>query len=142
MTLPSPAPRPAPRPAQDPAPRAIPKPRGGLLHIIDAAGYSLAGARRLWQETAARLELLGAVLGMVLLAMHGARLSQWLIFIGLMAALLVVEALNTAIEVLTDRISPEWSLAAKHAKDLGSLAVGLTICVVCGYLGLVLFDLL
>lgn len=127
---------------QNPPQRPVPKPRGGLLHIVDAAGYSLAGARRLWQETAARLELLGAALGMALLALHGAQLSQWLIFIGLMAALLVVEALNTAIEVLTDRISPEWSLAAKHAKDLGSLAVGMTICLVCGYLGLVLLDLL
>ena len=37
--------------------------------------------------------------------------------------LIAVEALNTAIEVIIDRISPEWSEAARQAKDLGSLAV-------------------
>ena len=45
----------------------------------------------------------------------------------LFTMLLAVEALNTAIEVLTDRISPGWSLEAKQAKDLGLLAVALLI---------------
>jgi len=36
---------------------------------------------------------------------------------------LAVEALNTAIEEIVDHVSPEWSLAAKHAKDMGSFAV-------------------
>jgi diacylglycerol kinase (ATP) len=33
------------------------------------------------------------------------------------------EALNTAIEELVDRVSPELSQTGKHAKDLGSFAV-------------------
>lgn len=127
---------------QDDAKQSVIPPRGGLLHIIDAAGYSWAGAQRLWQETAARLEVLGAAIAVVLLALHGADLSQWMIFIGLMAALFIVEALNTAIEVLTDHISPEWSIAAKQAKDLGSLAVGITLCITCGYIAMVLAGLL
>jgi diacylglycerol kinase (ATP) len=40
--------------------RKLIPPRDGLLHIVDAAGYSLAGVKRLWAETAARLEVLGA----------------------------------------------------------------------------------
>lgn len=36
--------------------------------------------------------------------------------------LIAVEALNTAIEVLVDHLSPGWSQFAKDAKDLGSLA--------------------
>jgi diacylglycerol kinase (ATP) len=47
----------------------------------------------------------------------------------LLALVLAVEALNTAIEVLTDHISPEWSQMAKDAKDLGSLAVGLLLLI-------------
>lgn len=109
-------------------------PRKGLLHVVDAAGYSAAGAARLWQETAARLEVLGAGLGALALYAVGASLTQYLILAGLVLAVLVVEALNTAIEVLVDRISPEWSLHAKHAKDLGSLAVGLTLLATGGYL--------
>lgn len=119
-------------------PPAIPVPRPGPLHVIDAAGYSLAGWRRLWQETAARLEVAGALAGGLMLALAGAGLARILIFAGFCLALLIVEALNTALEVLTDRISPEWSIEAKHAKDLGSLAVGLTACLTAGYLGLAL----
>ena len=41
--------------------------------------------------------------------------------------LIAVEALNTALEELVDHLSPGWSEFAKHAKDLGSLAVACTI---------------
>ena len=43
--------------------------------------------------------------------------------------LLLAEALNTAIEEIVDLVSPEWSLAAKHAKDLGSFAVFSMLCL-------------
>jgi len=41
----------------------------------------------------------------------------------LFLVLLGFEALNTAVEVVIDRISPEISDTGKHAKDLGSFAV-------------------
>lgn len=118
--------------------RAVVQPRRGPLHVIDAAAYSLAGMRRLWAETAARLELAGA--GMVAIAFlwHGAAVWHWLVAAGLFALILAVEALNTAIEVLTDHVSPGWSQVAKDAKDLGSLAVGLMLLVAAGFVGLVL----
>jgi diacylglycerol kinase (ATP) len=103
--------------------RKLIPPRDGLLHIVDAAGYSLAGAKRLWAETAARLEVLGACAVAVGFLWQGAALWHWLVALFLFALVLVVEALNTAIKVLTDRVSPEWSQMAKDAKDLGSLGV-------------------
>lgn len=109
-----------------PRPQVIP-PRGGLLHVIDAAGYSLAGLKRLMQETAARLELAGFAAVCVAFLVTGAAFWNWCVFLLLAGLVLVAEALNTAIEVLTDRISPEWSQAAKDAKDLGSLAVGILL---------------
>jgi len=118
--------------------REIPVPRRGVMHAVSAAGYSLAGLRRLMQETAARLELAGTAGGGLLLLARGASAGQCLIFAALCCAVLAVEALNTALEVLTDRISPEWSVEAKHAKDLGSLAVALTLCVAGGYLAAVM----
>ncbi|MCB2149904.1 MAG: diacylglycerol kinase, partial [Rhodobacteraceae bacterium] len=42
---------------------------------------------------------------------RGAMTWQWVTLVLLMAMVLIVEALNTAIEVLTDRVSPEWSEA-------------------------------
>ncbi|PJF08818.1 diacylglycerol kinase [Pseudorhodobacter sp. MZDSW-24AT] len=112
-------------------------PRKGLLHIVDAAGYSMAGARRLWQETAARLEVLGLALTGGLFLLSGAAPWHWLVTAALFALVLSVEALNTAIEVLTDRISPEWSTMARDAKDLGSFAVGLLLMVTGGFVAAV-----
>ena len=117
-------------------------PRSGLMHIIDAAGYSLAGLRRLWAETAARLEVVGAVLAALGLLAKGAEPWQWCAAAGLFALVLAVEALNTAIEVLTDHISPEWSVVARDAKDLGSLAVGLISVVAGGFVLAVLCGVL
>ncbi|WP_323039786.1 diacylglycerol kinase [Gemmobacter sp.] len=128
---------------ETPAERAqIIPPRAGLLHVVDAAGYSLAGLRRLLAETAARLELLGALLVAVGFVWHGAAAWHWLAAGVLFALVLAAEALNTAIEVLTDRISPEWSQTAKEAKDLGSFAVGVLLVATGGFVGLVLAGLI
>lgn len=107
--------------------------RRGPLHVLDAARYSWAGLRRLWGETAARLEFAGAGVIAVGFALRGAEVWHWLVAAGLFALVLAVEALNTAIEELTDRLSPEWSQMARDAKDLGSLAVGLMLLVWGGF---------
>lgn len=118
------------------APQVVP-PRPGLGHLIDATGYSLAGMGRLLRETAARQEMLLGAIALGLLALFGASVAQFLGFGVLFALLLAIEALNTAIEVLTDRISPEWSQAAKEAKDLGSFAVGLMVLCNVGFVAAV-----
>ena len=95
----------------------------GLAHVFAAARYSYGGFRVLWSETAFRHEvLLGAVM-LAVMAAVGA--SLLLVTLGLILVLitLAIEALNTAIEVLVDHISPGYSDMAKHAKDLGSFAV-------------------
>lgn len=45
--------------------KIIVPPRRGLLHVVDAAGYSMAGLRRLCSETAAKLEILGAGMSVI-----------------------------------------------------------------------------
>jgi diacylglycerol kinase (ATP) len=117
----------------------VPKARRGLAHVLDATGYSLAGARRLSRETAARLELLAVAGAVVAFAVAGASLWQWITLLCLGLAVFLVEALNTAIEVLVDRISPEWSVEARDAKDLGSLAVGLSLAILGVFVAAVLF---
>ena len=52
--------------------------------------------------------------------------------------MIAVEALNTAIEVLVDQLSPGWSAWAKEAKDLGSLAVACVIGLLLTYAAVVL----
>ena len=94
----------------------------GVRHMFAALRYSIQGISRLMAEQAFRHELMACAAGLVILAVAGAEASKFVGFIVLMLALFAVEALNTAIEELVDRVSPEISEVGKHAKDLGSFA--------------------
>ena len=108
------------------------KTRRGLSRMWHATGYSMAGLRAGWSETAFRQEALAA---MVLLP-----LSLWLgqtwVETALLAAsvvfVMVVELLNTAVETAIDRIGPEWNDLSKRAKDMGSAAVLLSLLLCAG----------
>ena len=100
----------------------------GIAHIFAAASYSWFGVKRLWGETAFRQELLAGGFVLVFFAMIGADTHFFIFAILLILLTLAVEAINTAIEEIVDLVSPEWSLAAKHAKDLGSFAVFCMLC--------------
>lgn len=95
----------------------------GSRHLAAALGYSLGGAKRLLEETAFRHELVAAIGILGAFVCVGASLSEYVSMAVLFLALITVEALNTAVEEIIDRISPEWSKTGKNAKDLGSFAV-------------------
>ncbi|HEY6918019.1 MAG TPA: diacylglycerol kinase [Tabrizicola sp.] len=107
---------------QDKPPR-----KTGIAHFFAAAGYSLGGLQRLSKESAFRQEVALIAGLLVLFLALGASLPEVLGMLAIGLALIAVEALNTAIEVLVDHLSPGWSQFAKDAKDLGSLAVACTI---------------
>ena len=94
----------------------------GVRHMFAALRYSIQGISRLMEEQAFRHELMAFVGGLVILGVAGAEVSKFVGFIVLMLALFAAEALNTAIEELVDRVSPEILQVGKHAKDLGSFA--------------------
>jgi diacylglycerol kinase (ATP) len=95
----------------------------GVEHVFAAARYSINGGRRLLREPAFRHEILFGLVLVLVLALHGASAAAFLIQLVLLAILGAIEAVNTAIELIVDRVSPEFSSFAKHAKDLGSFAV-------------------
>jgi diacylglycerol kinase (ATP) len=121
---------------QDPKPR--PDRITGLSHLFAAAGYSIAGVRRLWQETAFRHEVLGLPVVCVLFWLSAAPLWAYGTFVILWLILIAVEALNTAVEAIVDHVSPHWSEAARDAKDLGSLAVMALLLANATFVGYVL----
>jgi diacylglycerol kinase (ATP) len=101
--------------------------KSGIAHFFAAAGYSLGGLKRLAHESAFRQEV-ALIAGLVVLfVLTGATLPEILGLVAIGLVLIAVEALNTALEVLVDHLSPGWSQFAKDAKDLGSLAVACTI---------------
>lgn len=109
----------------------------GAAHVVAAAGYSRAGLVRLWHETAFRHEVIALLASGGALIGIGAGPVQLAGLVALFLLLFAVEALNTAIEVIVDRISPGWSEAARDAKDLGSFAVLCLLTVIAGYVGAV-----
>lgn len=107
------------------------KQRTGVARMWHALGYSVAGLRAGWHETAFRQEALAA---MVLLP-SAFWIGQTWVEVALLACVvvfvLVVELLNTGVESAIDRIGPEWHAMSKRAKDMGSAAVllSLLLCV-------------
>lgn len=112
--------------------------KSGLAHLLAATGYSLAGLRRLARESAFRQEVALTLVLLALFAVFGATLPEFGGLLALGLVLVAVEALNTALEVMVDHLSPDWSAWAKDAKDLGSLAVACMIGAVALYSGIVL----
>jgi diacylglycerol kinase (ATP) len=93
-------------------------------HVVRATGHSLAGLSYLvGRELAARIEIAVSAAMVVWLLVLGSSLGEILILLILFCILISVEALNTSIELIANRVSPQPSAFAKAAKDLGSLAV-------------------
>ena len=84
----------------DPEVKPRPERITGVAHFFAAAGYSIAGIRRLWQETAFRHEVLAFVLVIAGLFWLGASFAEMGVMVVLFFALVAMEALNTAIECL------------------------------------------
>ncbi|MBJ2151302.1 diacylglycerol kinase [Paracoccus sp. IB05] len=115
-------------------PHQKPPRKSGLAHLLAAATYSAAGFRRLLRESAFRQELTIGLIVLAGLALWGVGFVKLLGFAIFLLVLTAVEALNTALEVLVDHLSPDWSEFARDAKDLGSLAVGATLIATALYL--------
>ncbi|RYH00084.1 MAG: diacylglycerol kinase [Alphaproteobacteria bacterium] len=95
----------------------------GMAHFMAASGYSAGGLSRAWKEAAFRQEV-GAGAGLAFVyGILDVGVPVTVAAAVLFLTLIAVEALNTAIEEIVDRISPEISTTARHAKDLGSFAV-------------------
>ena len=104
--------------------------RTGLNRVWHAAGFSLAGLRAGWGETAFRQEALVAMVLVPAAFWVGRGWIEIALLAGSVLIVLMVELLNTAIETAIDRIGPEWHDLSKRAKDMGSAAVllSLTLC--------------
>jgi diacylglycerol kinase (ATP) len=106
--------------------------RKGLNRVLHAAGYSLAGLRAGWGETAFRQEAIAAIVLVPLAFWLGKTWLETALLAASVVLVMVVELLNTAVETAIDRIGPEWHDLSKRAKDMGSAAVLLSLLVCAG----------
>ena len=91
-------------------------------------------------ETSARIHVVVVGLSILWLVFLGRPLSNFLVLAMLACILFAIEAINTAIEAVIDRLSPEQSKFAKTAKDLGSTAVFFILSAGALYLAAVTAD--
>jgi len=114
---------------------------GGLSRIYHAFRYSLLGLRAaLTHEAAFRQELLLAAVMTPLAFWLGRTPVEVALLLGVLAMVLIVELLNSAIEALADAISIDHHPLLGRAKDIGSAAVLLSLLAAGGVWATVLYE--
>jgi len=96
----------------------------GPKQIYRALKWSLAGLKAAWTfEASFRLEVYLAVIFFPLGLWLGHGGVEKAILVGSLLLVLSAEILNSAIEVVVDKTTPEFHELAGRAKDMGSAAV-------------------
>jgi diacylglycerol kinase (ATP) len=104
------------------------KGKQGLTRLLNATGYSRDGLAAAWKHEAAfREEVLLALVAVPLALYFGQGGVERALLIGSIFLILIVEILNSALEAIVDKASPEKHELAKRAKDMGSAAVLLAL---------------
>jgi len=104
------------------------KGKKGLTRLWNALGYSRDGIRAAWQNEAAfREEILLAAIALPLAFYLGKTGVERALMVSSIVLILIVEILNSAVEAVVDKASPEKNELAKRAKDMGSAAVLLSL---------------
>ena len=104
------------------------KGKQGLTRLINALGYSKDGLAAAWKnEAACREEVLLAAVAFPLAFYLGQTGIERALLAGSILFILIVEILNSAVEAVVDKASPEKHELAKRAKDMGSAAVLLSL---------------
>lgn len=106
------------------------KGKTGLKRVWNALFYSFDGLKAAYNnEDAFRQELLLAVFLLPLGIWLGESGVEKALLCGVVLLVLLVELLNSGIEAIVDKASPETHELAKQAKDMGSAAVLISIAL-------------
>ena len=103
----------------------------GFARLVAATGYSIKGIRACWRhETAFRQEVLLTLVLFPASFFIAKTTVQWLLLIGPVFLLLMMELLNSAIEAVVDRIGDEHHELSGRAKDVASAPVMLCLFLI------------
>ncbi len=106
----------------------VPEKKGGLTRIIRAWKFSFHGfIHAIKNEAAFRQEYIASIILVPIALFLPISVELKMILIGSHFLVMITELLNSAIEAVVDLVSPEYHDLAKQAKDMGSLAVLISI---------------
>ena len=104
-----------------------PKPQG-WRRMFFTIRYSILGFKAAWEhEESFRQQLIVAVIALPLSILIAKNWGEYVILLGSLMLILIVELLNSALETIVDRISTEHHPLSGRAKDLGSAAAMLAM---------------
>ncbi len=113
----------------------------GPKQIYKALIWSLKGLRATWTfEASFRLEIYLSVVLFPLGLWLGRSAVEKAMLVGCLVLVLAAEILNSAIEAVVDKTTPEFHELAGRAKDMGSAAVFLLMLNVVMCWGLILWQ--
>tara|TARA_B100001027_G_C16210531_1_gene304916 strand:- start:140 stop:487 length:348 start_codon:yes stop_codon:yes gene_type:complete len=96
-------------------------------NIVGAFWCSIEGLKILFEEKAARRELLLFPLSVLYIILFQPAVLFMVLLLVLPLLIISIEAINTAIEYICDEITMDESNKIKKAKDLGSAAIFLSL---------------
>jgi diacylglycerol kinase (ATP) len=109
------------------------KGKTGVTRLVNATRYSCQGFAAAWKtEEAFRQEAVLAVVLIPLAVCLPLELTEKLLMIAAVVNVVIVEVLNSAVEAVVDRFGGEIHPLSGKAKDLGSAAVLLALCLCAG----------
>lgn len=98
--------------------------RSYLKQRWQSFGYAFQGIATLFRTQAhAWIHLVATLLVIALAYFFGVKTWEWVVLVLCITLVLAAEALNTAIEFLTDLVSPDYHPLAGKAKDTAAAAV-------------------
>ncbi len=106
--------------------------------LIQSFRFAFKGLKTVGSERNFRLHLVSASIVIILGFSCGISRAEWLIILICTGAVISLELVNSAIEKLTDLISPGMHPLAGAAKDIAAAAV-LVFSVVSAVIGLMIF---
>lgn len=106
------------------------KKKTGIVRIFYSIIYVLKGLKVGFGESAFRQEIFLFLLLSILGYYLADSTKEWLFLVASLLFVLIVELINTAIEKVTDLVSPKYNQLAGKIKDLAAATVFLSIIVV------------
>ena len=108
----------------------IPAAETGIKRVLKATVYSWQGIQYAWQNEAAfRQETVLFIIATIIAIFSPVTAVEKVLLIGSGGIVIVVEILNSAIEAVVDRFGGEFHPLSKAAKDMGSAAVFISLCL-------------
>jgi len=98
-----------------------------LKKRIDSFRFAFKGLADLFiSQPNARIHGIATIIALILGGVLGLSKIEWCLIVLCIFAVLAAEAFNTALEYLTDLVSPEYHLLAGKTKDVAAAGVLLT----------------